>query len=83
MLLARSKLTARCQITVPARVRQRLGLGPGSVLEWGENGDRVVIRKTSRYTSEDIHRALFSRAPRRRTVAEMKNGVRRHMHKGR
>lgn len=79
MPLAQSKLTAQGQISVPARIRQRLGLGPGSVLEWDEDGDRVVVRKAGRYTSEDIHRALFSRTPRRRTVAEMKQGIRRYI----
>jgi len=28
------------QVSVPAKVRQRLGVGPGSVLEWDEDGDR-------------------------------------------
>jgi AbrB family looped-hinge helix DNA binding protein len=77
MALAHSKLTAQGQISVPAKVRQRLGVGPGSVLEWDEEGDRVVVRKAGRYSSEDIHRALFSKPPRRRTVAEMKDGIRR------
>jgi len=34
MVLAESKLTAQGQISVPAEVRRKLGLGPGSVLEW-------------------------------------------------
>lgn len=79
MPLAHSKLTTQGQISVPAKIRQRLGLGPGSVLEWEEDGDRVVVRKAGRYTSEEIHRALFSRPPRRRTVTEMKQGIRRHI----
>jgi AbrB family looped-hinge helix DNA binding protein len=77
MPLAHSKVTAQGQISVPAKVRQRLGVGPGSVLEWDEEGDNVVVRKAGRYTSEDIHRALFSTRPRSRTVAEMKRGIRR------
>jgi AbrB family looped-hinge helix DNA binding protein len=81
MALAHSKVTAQGQVSVPAKVRQRLGVGPGSVLEWDEDGDRVVVRKAGRYSSEDIHRALFSKAPRRRTVAEMKHGIRRYINK--
>jgi antitoxin PrlF len=81
MALAHSKLTAQGQISVPAKVRQRLGIGPGSVLEWDEDGDRVVVRKAGRYTSEEIHRAVFARRPRHRTVAEMKAGIRRHIKK--
>lgn len=79
MALAHSKVTAQGQVSVPAKVRQRLGVGPGSVLEWDEDGDRVVVRKAGRYSSEDIHRALFTKAPKRRTIDELKNGVRRHL----
>jgi len=81
MPLAHSKLTAQGQVSVPARVRQRLGVGPGSVLEWDEDGDRGVVRKAGRFSSEDIHRVLFSKTPARRTLAEMKAGIRRHIRK--
>ena len=81
MPLAHSKITAQGQVSVPAKVRQRLGVGPGSVLEWDEEGDRVVVRKAGRYSSEDIHRVLFSKTPRRRTIDEMKNGIRRYIKK--
>ena len=81
MPLAHSKLTAQGQVSVPAKVRQRLGVGPGSVLEWEEEGDRVIVRKAGRYSSEDIHRALFSRPPRRRSMEELKAGIRQAVKK--
>jgi AbrB family looped-hinge helix DNA binding protein len=81
MALAHSKLTAQGQISVPAKVRQKLGVGPGSVLEWDEEGEQVVVRRAGRYTSEDIHQSLFPQAPASRTVADMKEGIRRHMKK--
>ena len=81
MALAHSKVTAQGQVSVPAKVRQRLGVGPGSVIEWDEDGDRVVVRKAGRYSSEDIHRALFAKTPARRTVADMKAGVRQDVAK--
>lgn len=77
MPLAHSKLTAQGQVSVPAKVRQRLGVGPGSVLEWDEQGDQVIVRRASRFSSEDIHRALFTKTPRRRTIEDLKNGIRR------
>ena len=83
MALAHSKLTAQGQISVPAKVRQRLGIGPGSVLEWDDEGGRVVVRKAGRHTSEDVHRSLFPAPPKPRTVAEMKAGIRRHIEKRR
>ena len=79
MAKGQSRLTAQGQVSVPATVRQRLGVGPGSVLEWDEDGDRVVVLKAGRYSSEDIHRALFSSSPSRRTVEDMKDGIRRHI----
>jgi AbrB family looped-hinge helix DNA binding protein len=80
MALAHSKVTAQGQISVPAEVRRRLGIGPGSVLEWDEEGEKIVVRRSARYTSEDIHRALFPKqAPKPRTLDEMKEGIRRHV----
>jgi AbrB family looped-hinge helix DNA binding protein len=81
MALAQSRVTAQGQVSVPAKVRQRLGIGPGSVLEWDEDGDRVIVRKAGRYSSRDIHQALFASPPRRRTLNELKAGVRAHIRK--
>ena len=80
MTLARSKVTAQGQISVPAEVRRRLGIGPGSVLEWSDEGEKIVVRRSARYSSEDVHRALFhGQAPRRRTLEELKQGIRDYM----
>ena len=79
MAIPQSKVTAQGQISVPAEIRRKLGIGPGSVLEWHEEGDQVVVRKAGRYTSEDIHRALFPTPPTPRTLDELKEGIRRHL----
>lgn len=76
MALAHSKLTAQSQISVPAKVRRKLGIGPGSVLEWDDDGEKVVVRRAGRHTSEDVHRSLFPTPPKPKTLAEMKEGVR-------
>ena len=82
MALAQSKVTAQGQISVPVEVRRKLGIGPGSVLEWEEEGDAVIVRKAGRYTSEDIHRAIFPKGtPASREVKEFDKGVRRYMKK--
>jgi len=81
MALAQSRLTAQGQISVPATVRQRLGVEPGSFLEWDTVGNHVVVRRAGRYSSEDVHRAVFPRAPRRHSLADMKQGIRRHVTK--
>ncbi|MBV8308177.1 MAG: AbrB/MazE/SpoVT family DNA-binding domain-containing protein, partial [Gammaproteobacteria bacterium] len=48
MALAQSRLTAQGQISVPAEVRKKLGIGPGSVLEWDEQGEQIVVRRAGR-----------------------------------
>lgn len=80
MGVAHSRLTAQSQISVPAEVRRKLGIGPGSVLEWRDDGDRIVVRRLGQYTSGDVHRALFPTPPKPRTLVELKEGVRRYIH---
>lgn len=79
MKLAQSRVTAQGQISVPAEVRKRLELGPGSVLEWDVEDDRITVRRAGQHTSKDLHAVLFSAAPERRTLKELKDGVRSHM----
>jgi len=77
MAIARSKVTAQGQISVPADVRRKLGIGPGSVLEWETEVDKIVVRRAGTFTSEDIHRALFgTRTPKKRSIDELKEGIR-------
>ena len=76
MAIARSKVTAQGQISIPVGVRRKLGVGPGSVLEWDQEGDKIVVRRAGTFSSEDIHRAIFGgRKPRKRSVEEMEQGI--------
>jgi AbrB family looped-hinge helix DNA binding protein len=79
MRLASSKITAQGQISIPAEVRRKLGVGPGSVLEWETQDDSIVVRRAGRYTSEDIHRRLFASKAKPQTVKELKEGIRKYM----
>ena len=80
MTIARSRVTAQGQVSVPAEVRRRLGVGPGSLLEWNEEGNAVLVRRSGRYSSVEIHRALFGReSPPARGLSELKEGIRRHV----
>lgn len=80
MALAHSKLTAQGQISVPAEVRRRLGLAPGSMIEWDADGEQIIVRRMGRYSSKEIHKALFPNGPpKRRSIAEMKEGIRQRM----
>lgn len=72
-----SRLTAQGQVSVPARVREGLGLSAGSVLEWSTERGVAVVRRVGRNTSEDVHAALFGRKPQARSLAELKKGIAR------
>ncbi|HYM62885.1 MAG TPA: AbrB/MazE/SpoVT family DNA-binding domain-containing protein [Thermoanaerobaculia bacterium] len=78
MALPQSRLTAQGQISIPAEIRRKLGIGPGSILEWEAEGESVVVRKAGRYSSEDIHRVVFASPPKPRKLEDLKAAIRRH-----
>src|SRR5206468_4679774 len=76
MPIARTRLTAQGQVSIPAEVRRRLGLTAGSVVEWDADGDRVFVRRVGKYTSEDIHRAIFPDGPPRKiSIKQMDEAI--------
>ena len=77
MTIAQSKLTSQGQVSIPAEVRRRLGVGPGSVIEWDQDGERIVVRRAGRYSSAEVSAALFpSGAGAPRSLKELKAGLR-------
>ncbi len=82
MALAHSKVTGQGQISVPAGIRRKLGIGPGSILEWEEVDGKIVVRRASRFSSEDIHQVLFgARKPQAKSVDDLKAGIRNYARK--
>jgi AbrB family looped-hinge helix DNA binding protein len=80
MPIAQSKLTAQGQISVPAEIRKKLGLGPGSILEWDEKNDQVVVRRAGTYTSLDVREALFKARRASTTRAPgVKEGIKKYI----
>jgi antitoxin PrlF len=80
MAIAQSKVTSQGQISIPAEVRRKLGIGPGSILEWDEDQGRIVIRRAAKFTIQDVHRTLFPEGPPPpRTLDELKEGIRQRM----
>jgi AbrB family looped-hinge helix DNA binding protein len=79
MVRPQSRLTAQGQISVPAEIRRKLGLGPGSMLEWDEENGQVIVRKSGRFSSEDIHKAAFVKRPSSQTLDDLKNAIRKHV----
>ena len=82
MAIAYSKLTAQGRLSVPVEVRRKLGLKPGSIVEWVQTGVSIVVRRAGNFTSEDIHRAVFgSKKPAAQSIDQMKEGIRNYVRK--
>ena len=81
-MIARAKITAQGQISVPAEVRKMLGVGPGSTVEFDVVDDQIVIRRTVRHTLEDVRAILAPNRPAKpKTLAELKDGIGDYMRK--
>jgi len=82
MEVSKSRVTAQGQISIPAKVRQKLGIGPGSVVLWEEHGDTFVVRRAGQFSSEEIHQAIFrGKAAKARNLDDFKAGIRKRMKK--
>ena len=80
MPLARSRITSQGQISVPAEVRKKLGVGPGALLEWDEDEGKVVVRRVGTFSCQDMQAALFPDGPPKRlSSADIKASIGRHM----
>jgi AbrB family looped-hinge helix DNA binding protein len=76
MAIANSKVTAQGQISVPAEVCKKLGIGPGSVLEWDEQDGQIIVRRAGRYNSKDVHEGAFPEGSRKTRLVDVKNAIR-------
>lgn len=74
-----SKITSKGQISVPAAVRRHLDLVPGARIEWLERDGEVVVRRASRFSSQEIHDAIFDQSPCAASIADMDAGNRAHL----
>lgn len=81
MLIAQSRVTAQGQISLPAEVRKKLGVGPGSVLDWDEQDGLIVVRRTGGFTTADVHKALFPDGIPPGRPADVKKPIRKYIRK--
>jgi AbrB family looped-hinge helix DNA binding protein len=79
MPIAKSKVTAQGQISVPAEVRKKLGIGPGSMLEWYDEHGNVVVRRAGSFSSSEIHQALFPKGLKPKVPPDVKAGIRKYI----
>ncbi len=77
MVIAHSRVTSQGQVSVPAKVRQRLGIGPGSSIEWAESAGQLVVHRAGQFNLEDARGALGFKVPTKaRSLKELKEGMR-------
>ncbi len=81
MKLAQSKLTAQGQISVPAEVRKRLGVGPGAMIEWIEEDGKLTVRRAGSSSLEELHKLLFPNGPPKYVKDPRGEGMRIHVRK--
>ena len=85
MQKVQTKLSSQGQVSVPAAVRSFLHLMPGSVLVWSQEGDRIVVERAKRHSTNEVHQALFAGAlpdspiSPAKTLTELKQGIRQRM----
>jgi AbrB family looped-hinge helix DNA binding protein len=72
--VAASRVTAQNQTSVPADVRKRLGIGPGSELRWEIRGDEAIVT-AKRSTLDAIHRITARRKVKRASLAAIRKGI--------
>lgn len=77
----KSKITAQGQISVPADIRKKLGVGPGSTLEWVEEDGKVFVKRAGGATWEDVHKAAFPEGPPSGPPVDVKEAIRTYIRK--
>jgi antitoxin PrlF len=83
MTTLQSKLTSQSQISIPAPIRQAMGLKPGSFVEWRIQGEQVIVTRVTKCSTLDIHIALFPEGHigdhQVKNISDLKDGIREKM----
>ena len=55
-------------------------MAPGAVIEWDAEGETIVVRRAGKFSSADIHQAVFGNsAPARVSSDEMDAAIGAHL----
>jgi antitoxin PrlF len=74
-----TRITSQGQVSVPAAIRRKLGVAPGSTLQWTLRGDEVVVKRRNTVSSLDMHKALFPDGPPKPiSLKQMKDAIAQH-----
>ncbi|MBA2273248.1 MAG: AbrB/MazE/SpoVT family DNA-binding domain-containing protein [Actinobacteria bacterium] len=71
----KSRVSEKGQITIPKRLRDRLGIRPGTDLDWQEQQGRLVATKVSARDPVDaVYGVLKLNRPTDELLAELRGG---------
>ena len=80
MSLARSRITAQGQVSIPAAVMKKFGIAPGDFIDWESRDGHLVVRKIGKYSLGDVAAALHLQEGRlHKTGPELLEGVKERM----
>lgn len=81
MSAPKSKITAQGQISVPAEIRKKLGVGAGSMLEWADEDGKIVVKRAGGATWEDVRQAAFPNGPPKGQPVDVKEAIKGYIRK--
>ncbi|MBA3630485.1 MAG: AbrB/MazE/SpoVT family DNA-binding domain-containing protein [Actinobacteria bacterium] len=71
----KSRVSEKGQITIPKRLRDRLGIRPGTDLDWQEQQGRLIATKVSARDPVDaVYGVLKLNRPTDELLAELRGG---------
>ncbi len=80
MSLARSRITAQGQVSVPAAVMRKFGFAPGDFIDWDVRDGMLTVRKVGKYSLGDVATALdLQEGVLHKTGPELLEGVKERM----
>ena len=75
MSIAKSRITAQGQVTIPVSIMRLFGLAPGEVIEWDEQEGNLVVQKAGQFSLEDVQKALRLPLGIHKTDDEIREGM--------
>jgi len=80
MSLARSRITAQGQVSIPAAVMRKFGLCPGDYIDWDLREGQLVVRRVGKFSLGDVATALhLQEGVLHKTGPELLEGVKERM----
>ena len=75
MSIAKSRITAQGQVTIPVAIMRLFGLAPGEVIEWNEQEGNLVVQKAGQFSLEDVQKALRLPSGIHKTDDQIREGL--------